>query len=277
MMEVNSVQMKSILVILLLAASIQFLSPVAADVMVLEDISAGGCFGLNTTVSMPLAEVNVSIDAYGSVTFNSTFRLESPSEEGLRVAFLFPTYDWQPVTGDDDGLELEILVDGTEVGYDLVNGSSISISDLTLYVPTHELMFAIFNVSFFETQVRIIDSFVKFTPNWFGNAINIRYYVGSASTWASDSHETVDMEIRGYSQFIEHSFYPEDYFTSTYDGANARGIWDFNASEFDSDWTSFRATLRGKTNFPPILLLYVVFGVSLVMIAIVVFHLHKKR
>jgi hypothetical protein len=276
MREVTSGQTKSILVILLLAASIQFLSPVAADVMVLEDISAGGCFGLNATVSMPLAEVNVSIDAYGSVAFNSTFRLESPSEEGFRVAFLFPTYDWQPVTRDEGGLELEILVDSKEVGYDLVNGSSINMTDLTLYIPTHELMFAIFNVSFLDGDVRVIETFVRFTPNWFGNAINIRYYVGSASTWAGDTHETVDMEIRGYSQFVDHSFYPEDYFTATYDGANARGIWDFNASEFDSDWTSFGATLRVKTNLPPALLLYVVSGVALVMVAIVLFHFRRK-
>jgi len=270
MREVSRGQMKSILVILLLATSIPSFSLVAADVMVLEDISAGGCFILNNTVSMPTAVVNASVEAYGSVAFNSTFRLEFPSEECFRVAFLFPTYDWQPVTGDEDGLELEILVDGTEVDYNLVNGSSINMTDLTLYVPAHELMFAIFNVSFVETQACIIETFVRFTPNWGGNVICIRYYVGSASTWAGDTHETVDMNVRGYSQFVDHSFFPEENFISTYDGTNVRGIWEFNASVFDNDWTSFQATLRGKSNPPPMLLIYAFSAVAIFVVLVVV-------
>ena len=252
---------------------------------------SGGLFSLANNVSMPNAEVNVTIHLSGnwyySINVSCSFNISSQTNQNLTTAFVYPGgwYDFA-YPGSSDISRFNIRVNET-----LVNHTILSFDEFrdgydvnqTEWGYLDDCYFALFNFSIISNEpllIGVVTDFEVYSP---GHEYIFQYIVDTARAWEGDTHETViidftrdlDTQIIRYYQSPNDSL---DFFGTNY---TASMIWDFDISDFLHDRVTFGVQQREYPiythHFPPTPFLWIPVTMAAIVVVGIVFYLSRRN
>lgn len=236
-------------------------SHVSANPMSVGSANSGGFFCLSSNISMPEANVNISLvcreviptSSSGpifvyEVEMNSSFLVISECDENTTIAFAYPATwkNWGTLIEFED-IQFEVFVDDVEVPTQILNISEIGIDFIELfYVFYHEDFeswaflldneFVLFNISLEAANGSLLEVYTNFDVSSDGDIFEFEYCVGTAKTWNGTTIEEVRIQLANTSQYLENSFYPEDSLVVTSGVNRTTGCWSLDFSSFTENY-----------------------------------------
>ena len=301
-----------ILAVILLTPNIP--SHVSANPMSVGSANSGSFFCLSSNISMPEANVNISLvcreviptSSSGpifvyEVEMNSSFLVVSEYDENTTIAFAYPATwkNWNDVIELND-IQFEVFVDDVEVPTQILDISEIGIDYNELLEDWRFLYdneFVLFNVSLEAFNDSLVEVYTNFVVSSDSDIFEFEYCVGTAKTWNGTTIEEVRIQLANTSQYLENSFYPEDSLTVTSGVNRTTGCWSLDFSSFTENYVGvsilqkqwpynntidFGSTTSNQTNtsteqflLSQAILLSTGIGIALIIVVIIV--LTKKN
>jgi len=244
-----------ILVTILLTASIP--SHTSANPMTVNSAYSGSFFCLSSNISMPEANVNISLTCREVIPtrssgpifvyeaeMNSSFLVISECDENTTIAFAYPAAwrNWYTLL-ELDNLEFEVFVDNIEVSTQILIFSAIGFEyyeywgeDLKSWGFLSDNEFVLFNISLEATKSSLVEVYTNFTLGSDTDIFEFEYCVGTAKTWNGTTIEEVRIQLANTSQYLENSFYPENSLVVTSGVDTTMGCWNLNFSSVTEDY-----------------------------------------
>lgn len=221
----------------------------------------GGLFSSNNTLQMPEAHVEISIqpNRINDTTFQQNvliygnYSIFSPITANTTIAFAYPTVWDYPFYGSTPEIlnhELNLLLNGTEISYELHSLYDLMVNTSLYLEEDYEwlefeqgaLTFATFNATvsanttlFLEVQ-GAIESIVR------TDVFEFSYCVGTGRTWSGNTHETVQITVEEYTQYLHIMFLPNSSLIESRNDDIARGMWTLNLSDFQENYVCVQCT-----------------------------------
>ena len=235
------------MIVLLTAAFAGTALPFAdADMMPPTDytsINSGGPYCTANNVTMPSAEVNISILVSESwrydVNVSCSFMISNAVAQNLTTAFVYPTAWSMEFTGEEDEIDLdrfEISVNQSATDYavlsyeQFVDRFSLDASEWTFL---YHCAFALVNLTARNNTNYCIDVETSFTIISTAFDFTLEYIVGTARSWDGNTHEIVRMNIRNEAEILGYRFFPDINLASEGDNESGQAIWEFDINEFE--------------------------------------------
>ena len=273
-------------------------SHVSANPVSIGSTNSGSFFCFSSNISMPEANVNISLicreviptNRSGpifiyEVEMNSSFLVVSEYDENTTIAFAYPAAwrNWNDVIELND-IQFEIFVDDVEVPNQIQDISEMG-TDLdderdVDWIFLYDSEFVLFNVSLEAFNNSLIEVNTNFVVSSDSDIFEFDYCVGTGRTWNGSTMEEVRIQLCNTSLYEQNSFTPNDSLTVTQGSDMTTGSWNLNFDSFSENHIGVE--IRQKTwpygptpTVTPLDSLPVVlaFGaiVSVIAIAIVVF------
>ncbi|MCK4484768.1 MAG: hypothetical protein KAU89_08080 [Candidatus Thorarchaeota archaeon] len=223
-----------------------------ADMMPPSDyasVNSGGPYCIANNVTMPSAEVNISILVSESwrydINVSCSFMISSAVAQNLTTAFVYPTAWSMEFTGEEDEIDLNMFeisvnqsaTEYTVLSYDeFVHRFSL---DATEWRFIHHCAFALLNLTAGNNTNYCIDVETSFTIISTAFDFRLEYIVGTARSWDGNTHEIVRMNIRNEAEILGYGFFPDINLVSEGDNESGQAIWEFDISEFEYDRVYF--------------------------------------
>lgn len=223
---------------------------------------SGGLYSIASNVSMPEAEVNVTISLQESWNYSinviGSFRIKSQETQNLTTAFVYPSV-WTHFTEDQIVTIREFLIS--------VNNSNVAFTVLpfddfkddfdfnqTNWENVVDCDFALFNFSIDSEDPIDVGVSTVFSVTTTAHEFIFEYIVDTARGWEGNAHETVsiDFERTPGTEFIEYKFAPEQCLEFIGNNYSANLFWNFNISDFLYDRVSFKVQQRDYPDYDPI-------------------------
>jgi hypothetical protein len=225
-----------------------------ADMMPPTDctsVNSGVPYCITNNVTMPSAEVNISIIVSESwrydINVSCSFMISSAVAQNLTTAFVYPTAWFWGITEEEDEIDLnmfEISVNKSTTDYAVLSYEQFVYRfslDAIEWGFIHHCAFALFNFTAENNTNYCIDVETSFTIISTAFDFRLEYIVGTARSWDGNTHETVRMNIRNEAEILGYGFFPEINLVSEGDNESGQAIWDFDISEFEYNRIYFTA------------------------------------
>ncbi|MFW9848603.1 MAG: hypothetical protein ACFFF4_05650 [Candidatus Thorarchaeota archaeon] len=209
----------------------------------------GGLLSTNQSLMMPDAYVDIVHDPtrinsttfYQNTTIYGNYTITSTSAANTTLAFAYPD-TWE--FGYEVEIlnhELELMVDGVRVFYQVMNASQFLTnfsygSSLNDWLYSSNLLFATFNRSLQVNETLLLEVIANLYTIAKTDEYRFSYCVGTGRTWSGNSHERIRFEIKNYNQYLECRFFPSSSLSKTTSGTSLIGQWDLELSEFEEDY-----------------------------------------
>lgn len=224
------------MVITLLVPSLSQQHYVAANPLSWDQFEIGAAAALTENVSMPLANVNVTISSVKHnqtigvapvfnhmITMNSRFDIISTDTQNCCIAFAYPDtwgYGHQDIMYPKFGINFDNML----MPYSVINGSDLTLPNIqTEYLDYVRLAVIEVNLEANTTHILRVSTQMQITLDQ--NLLRFKYCVGSAKAWEGETHETVRVEIANPDLFERISFYPNDSLSITESLDSILGTW----------------------------------------------------
>jgi len=236
-----------LIIVLLAAVFVGTALPFAdADMMPPTDytsINSGGPYCIANNVTMPSAEVNISILASESwrydINVSCSFMISSAVAQNLTTAFVYPTAWSMEFTGEEDEIDLdmfEISVNQSASDYAVLSYEQFVYRfslDTSEWRFLYHCTFALFNLTARNNTNYCIDVETSFTIISTAFDFTLEYIVGTARSWDGNTHEIVRMNIRNEAEILGYRFFPDINLVSEGDNESGQAIWEFDINEFE--------------------------------------------
>ena len=247
----------------LILTSIIYITPssVKADPIVIGSATGGGLFTVSHNLSMPIADVNITIKSnkingsphptfYHQVDIEGEYHLQSEIVQNATIAFAYPkawgldNY-WATrvlecelnFSLQDKLLEYEVMTlwdlaeyyswnDFIEVLFDGVN-------DYEYY---DNLEFALFNASFFDKKPVQLRMSGQIKIKSIAYEFEFSYCVGTGRTWKGPVDEVVHIELATADLFHNHTFEPNENLSISENGQSSIASWSINPLQFEHNF-----------------------------------------
>ncbi len=221
---------------------------------------SGGLYNIATNVSMPEAEVNISIQLRESwkytVNVSCEFVIHSSTQQNLTTAFVYPALWEGYFTSTNEEVTMnhfEIAVNGTSVDFSILDFDEFKeVYNLnqTEWHSVQNCFFAIFNFSVNSDADTIIDVVAEFSSESSAHDFSFEYIVDTARGWDGNTHETVQLQFERTteSEIIEYRYWPDSHLVSSESNYSASLFWDFFIQDFEYERVIFLVQQR---EYPP--------------------------
>ncbi|MFX0107853.1 MAG: hypothetical protein ACFE7R_06200, partial [Candidatus Hodarchaeota archaeon] len=270
----------------LLSTLCLLVKPVSANPLPISWDYRGTGIGWNSTISMPKADVNISIvssqleeeEFSHHVELSSRFEIYNMHSLETPIAFVFPPH-WTSNELELGAANLSIRVDDEDVEFTLsdYDGLDIDINIGPGYSWIWDEYFAVFNVSLVANVSSVLSVNLETTLVSIANEFHFQYVVGSARTWNGTGHEKIIIEVDDRIPFLHYDFMPNENLTLDLEQNYYKGTWEFYDYSFTFNHVGFYATQFMSTGSDDDLtpLLYATVFVGIIVFVVVV--IRKKQ
>ena len=239
------------LIIVLLAAAFAGIALPFADADIVlppayTSVNSGGPYCITNNVTMPSAEVNISILVSESwrydINVSCSFMISSAVVQNLTTAFAYPTA-WFNSYPDEEEAEIdlnmfEISINQSATDYEVLSYEQFVYRfslNATEWTYIYHCAFALFSFTVENYTNYCIDVKASFTIISTAFDFELEYVVGTARSWDGNTHETVRMDIQNEAEILGYDFFPDINLASEGDNESGQAIWEFDISEFEYD------------------------------------------
>ncbi|MBY8996914.1 MAG: hypothetical protein KGD60_04230 [Candidatus Thorarchaeota archaeon] len=178
------------------------------------------------------------------------FSVISNVNQTAHLAFVYPEY-WANYGQSYINIEQQIFVNGISVNYTIISWENLTTynfqTDPTEFGGTwiEGAEFVLFSYPMVADETSLIKVITEAYPMENGHYSYFSYIVGSAKTFGDITHQTVEMHIVEEKQFLEFSFYPENFMTVSTNDTGTTATWDMI---IDSSCNVSVVHFRGKVS-----------------------------
>jgi hypothetical protein len=212
-----------------------------ADIYMTKSTATGGAFASNSSVEMPRAEVWINLTAQRDhphqISILGEFSIISNVTLNATLAFVYPK-DWDFIVSQSSDFSYSIFLDEFQIpvrimswldfaskfGYNETDGEWMASVD-----------YAVCNTTLLEDQTTLLKVEITFTvdvENGYFNAYSLQYVVGSARSFAGNTHQTINVRIEDDYLFSDIRFFPDHHLENSTQGNIIRATWDFHIQDF---------------------------------------------
>lgn len=216
----------------------------------LDRVNTGTTVSLTENVSMPKAEVDITISSEESYTedtttraFNhsiemeSSFQISSDCDQNVSIAFAYPS-DWSSRPRNVTTFEMHIYLNGTPVDFTVMSASDLnpdSEYELDVADTLSEAQLAVINASLSLGYTYVLEVYALIELTSSANVFVFRYFVATARFWDGFPQEMIQISVENPDIFRSVTFYPEESLTAAeYENSKA-GIWSLEFPDFGYD------------------------------------------
>ncbi len=208
--------------------------PCQADIANTSNLDMGGTMSNSSGLSMPVADVGILL-VYTEEGIDASvvgqFSVISNVNQTAHLAFVYPQY-WANYGGSNINIEQQILINGIPINYTIVSWENVTSYNFQTdpenfgggWIEGAE--FVLFSYPMVADETNLIKVTTKACPIRNGHYSYFSYIVGSAKTFDYVTHQTVEMHVVEEKQFLEFSFYPENFMTTSTNDTGTTATWD---------------------------------------------------
>jgi hypothetical protein len=206
-----------------------------ADIADWVNLDISGTMANNSSISMPNADAKIRMrETAQGIAVNVSCRFEITSSETMNtsLAFVYPKY-WRGYGGAEVTINFTIHVNSSRVNHTVITWEELTSqgfrTDPEKFGGTwiESADFVLFNLEMQADATYLISVETWAYPLETNHYGSFDYIVGSATTFAGETHQTVEILVEEEIQFQDTSFFPDEYLVESTNESGSIANWDF--------------------------------------------------
>lgn len=227
----------------------------------MTQLNMGGTVSNSSGLSMSRADIKIrilnTVDDGIHINVSGQFSIISSENQTASLAFVYPSY-WGSYGAGTINIGLNISVDNNPINYTLVSWMNLNSSGFQTNSSTfggtwiESADFVLFSYPVIAEETHLIEVNIRAYPLSYGNYASFTYIIGTARTFLDETHQTVEMHIVEEREFLEMSFNPDEFLTTSTNTTGTTAIWDLIIdSESNITFVQFYAKTNEYVPFRP--------------------------
>ncbi len=259
----SALDSKKITALLMAVLSIMFLfqlipiraNPIISDIATTSYFIEGTTIHNGTNIQMPEANVEIFYNhsECDELSMECIFQTYTNKTQNATLAFVQPSvkndwYEYQELNYNMVISVNSIITNYSVYTWEELGWNASNYPELDTYGSWLSGMeYAIFNANLIANATTSINVSINATGFRLGNYFELKYIVGSARTFDSDTHQRIQMKIMESTPVIDMQYYPEDYLSIEIEGNETYLTWDFMLSKFQHNYVYARYYVYTKS------------------------------